>query len=136
MKFSMISAYMRQADIFAHMSKAQKRKVGCVIVVNDIVFPGYNGTPPGWDNQCEEACGTVTKGDVYHAEENALDKIAKSTLSSVGGVCFVTAAPCLPCAKRLNGAGIVAVYYRDVRDDTKGLEFLARCGIKVRRFNE
>ena len=125
--------HMSVAEQYARLSYAQRRQVGCVIIIDDIVVPGYNGTPTGWDNRCETADGSATLPHVIHAEQNALDKITRSTLSSVGASVFVTTAPCIECAKRLLGARVKEVFYRDVYRNEDGIDFLRRAGIHVER---
>lgn len=127
---------MKVAQAYAGLSYAQRRQVGCVIVIDDIVVPGYNGTPAGWDNRCEVPDGSATLPEVIHAEQNALDKIVRSTLSSVGASVFVTTAPCIECAKRLQGARVREVFYRDVYRNEDGIEFLRRAGIHVERVDD
>lgn len=95
MKDKFKRVHMAVAAQYAELSYAQRRKVGCVIVIDGMVFPGYNGTPEDWDNQCETEDGSKTLPEVIHAEQNALDKITRSTLSSVGASVFVTTAPAL-----------------------------------------
>lgn len=124
---------MSLAEQYARLSYAQRRQVGCVIVIDGIVVPGYNGTPSGWDNCCETADWSATLPHVIHAEQNALDKITRSTLSSVGASVFVTTAPCIECAKRLAGARVKAVFYRDIYRNEDGLEHLRKAGIHVER---
>ena len=105
-------AHMMAAQAYAGLSYAERRKVGCVIVKDEtIIGIGYNGTPPGWDNQCET--NGVTKPEVLHAEQNALDKVIRGTISSVGASVFVTTAPCIECAKRILGVGIWLKEKRD-----------------------
>ena len=126
----LVFAHMAAAEAYAQLSHATKRKVGAIIVKDDSVIGiGYNGTPAGWDNACEDEHG-VTKPEVMHAEQNALDKVTKGTVSSVNSAMFCTTAPCLECAKRIHGAGVVAVFYRDVgRNSVAGLAFLEAAGI-------
>lgn len=128
--------HMRVAEQYARLSYAQRRQVGCVIIIDDIVVPGYNGTPTGWDNRCETADGSATLPHVTHAEQNALDKITRSTLSSVGASVFVTTAPCIECAKRLEGARVKEVFYRDIYRNEDGLEHLRKAGIHVERIED
>lgn len=135
MKDKFKKVHMRVASDYAALSYATRRKVGCVIVVNDIVFPGYNGTPEGWNNACEGADGQ-TLPDVIHAEQNALDKITRSTLSSVGASVFVTTAPCIECAKRLHGAKVVEVFYREVYRNSDGIDFLRKAGVHVEQVED
>lgn len=132
MKAKFKLAHMRVAQVYADLSYAQRRKVGCVIVKDDtIIGIGYNGTPPGWENICEE--NGATKPEVIHAEQNALDKVIRGTISSVGASIFVTTAPCLECAKRIHGAGIREVYYLEVYRSDDGLKFLAKAGIHIEK---
>jgi dCMP deaminase len=129
-------AHMRAAGVYAELSYAQRRKVGCVVVKGDtIVAIGYNGTPPGWDNACEGVDGK-TIPEVIHAEQNALDKIMRSAVSSEGASVFVTTAPCIECAKRLLGARVKEVFYRDVYRTEEGLYFLQRAGIHTERIED
>lgn len=136
MKDKFKRVHMRVAEDYAQLSYANRRKVGCVIVIDGIVVPGYNGTPEGWDNTCETADGSATLPDVIHAEQNALDKVVRSTLSSVGASVFVTTAPCIECAKRLHGARVSEVFYREVYRSEEGIEFLRRAGIHVEQVKE
>lgn len=124
--------HMDVAEQYARLSYAKKRQVGCAIVIDGIVIPGYNGTPPGWDNRCEDDDGH-TFDYVIHAEQNALDKITRSGLSSVGADVFVTTAPCIICATRLHGAQVAAVYYRDEYKNNDGIDFLRKAGVPVER---
>lgn len=123
-------AHMLAARVYAGLSYAQRRKVGCVIVKDDtIIGIGYNGTPPGWDNRCEE--NGVTKPEVMHAEQNALDKVTRGTISSASSSLFVTTAPCMECAKRILGAGIREVYYSEIYRSDDGILFLMKAGVHV-----
>lgn len=129
----LVTAHMAAAEIYAQLSYATRRKVGCVIVKADtIIAIGYNGTPPGWNNACEGEDGK-TVAEVLHAEQNALDKIVRSTVSSEGATVFVTTAPCMECAKRLMGARVLKVYYRDVYRSDDGLKFLEQSGIQTEK---
>lgn len=133
MKDKFKTVHMNVAEQYARLSYAQRRQVGCVIIIDDIVVPGYNGTPTGWDNRCETADGSATLPHVIHAEQNALDKITRSTLSSVGASVFVTTAPCMECSKRLLGAQVKEVFYRDEYKNRDGIEFLSAAGIHVEK---
>lgn len=135
MKDKFKTVHMNVAEQYARLSYAQRRQVGCVIIIDDIVVPGYNGTPSGWDNRCETADGSATLPHVIHAEQNALDKITRSALSSVGASVFVTTAPCIECAKRLEGARVKEVFYRDIYKNEDGLEHLRKAGIHVERIS-
>lgn len=124
-----LEAHMEAAQAYAKLSRASRRKVGAIIVKDgSTIGIGWNGTPPGWDNSCEGPDGH-TLPEVIHAEQNALDKIMRSTNSSVGAVLFVTTAPCEECAKRIIGAQIAAVFYREEYRNADGLALLARDGI-------
>jgi dCMP deaminase len=139
-----IDAYMDTADRFAQLSSAVRLKVGAVVVKDHrIISIGYNGMPAGWDNVCEEVVTPSlpyiqgdgptlkTKDEVYHAEENAILKLAKSHDGGDGASLFCTHAPCVQCAKLIFGSGINSVYYRQAYRDTKGVEFLEKCGVEV-----
>lgn len=134
--------YIDIATRVAEMSSAVRLKVGCIIVKDDkIISLGYNGTPSGWDNNCEDIISEVweepdlhnlkTKPEVLHAESNALCKVAKSTESAAGAALFVTHAPCMECAKLIYQSGINSVYYRSGYRDTSGLEFLEKCKVNL-----
>lgn len=125
---------MKFAVAVSELSHCERRKVGCIIVNDHNFVYGYNGTPEGWDNCCEE--DDVTKEEVLHAESNALSKIAKSPISSEGASLFVTLSPCLHCAKMIHQAGIKEVYYKEEYRITDGIEFLKKCGIIVEQFGE
>jgi dCMP deaminase len=140
MKQKWIDAFMDTADRFAQLSSSRRLHVGAVVVKeNRIISIGYNGTPAGWDNNCENEFGLdfngnptlVTKDEVIHAEANAISKLARSNDSGLGGAMFITHAPCVDCAKLIYGAGINTVYYRNSYRDTSGLDFLIKCDIGV-----
>lgn len=129
MKLRQKIAYMKTAKVFAELSYCKRRQVGCVIVKgNNIVSIGYNGTPSGHDNCCEDE-DFNTKSNVIHAEANALRKIR----DAYGCTVFVTTAPCLSCAKLLVEAGIDRVYYSDIYRSTEGLFYLNDNGVFVER---
>ena len=105
--------YIRMAGIWAENSYCQRRKVGCLVVkVNMIISDGYNGTPSGFENVCEDE-NNVTKPYVLHAEANAITKIARSGNSSEGATMYVTASPCIECAKLIIQSGIRRVVYSE-----------------------
>jgi len=163
MKEKFIDAYMKTAGVFAELSTATKLKVGAIVVKdNRIISIGYNGTPAGWDNICEDKVypdpllgdydqhpdefekqfpftdengryQLKTKPEVMHAERNALDKLAKGTDGGNGAYMFITHAPCLECAKSIFGAGIKEVFYKSEYRTVDGLNFLNRCNIKVNK---
>ena len=152
--------YADIAQRTAMLSRAVRLKVGAIVVKdNRILSIGFNGTPTGWDNECEYKdymdgdaggwlnasdieerwplqdkdgrYGLKTKPEVMHAERNAIDKLAKCSESSVDSVIFVTHAPCMECAKSIHGAGIKKLYYSTDYRDTSGIDFLRKCDIEV-----
>jgi dCMP deaminase len=136
MKQKFIDLYMNLAESVSQMSTAVKLKVGTVIVKDHTITYGYNGTPSGWDNNCETVLpdGSLkTKPEVLHSEANALSKIAKSTVSSEGATLFCTHAPCIDCAKMIHQAGIFSVYYRNEYKSTDGINFLEKSGITIQK---
>jgi dCMP deaminase len=132
-KDKFIQAHMKAAEVYASLSSAQRLKVGAVVVKdNRIISIGYNGTPSGWDNGCEDENGQ-TKKEVIHAEANAILKLAASSESGQDAALFITHAPCMDCAKLIYGAGIRNVFYRQQYRNTEGEDFLSRCGVSVRK---
>lgn len=134
MKEKWIEAYLDVAERFAQLSPARKLNVGAVVVQNHrIISIGYNGTPPGWDNQCEDINPITqeleTKPEVIHAEANALLKLARDGESGQGATLFCTHAPCINCAKLIYGVRINSVYYRNVYKNDDGVQFLNKCGV-------
>ena len=154
------SVYMQNAYQFAELSYANRRKVGCVIVKDkQVISFGYNGTPHGFDNECEEASivyyenpdiavdlmeqgyecnngvcnkrGAITKPEVLHAESNAIMKVAKSTMSCDGAELYTTTCPCFGCAKLIIQSGISKVYYTETYRDMSGVDLLRKAGIVV-----
>jgi dCMP deaminase len=129
MKRKWRDAYIDVAERFSQLSTAKRLKVGAVVVKDHrIISIGYNGTPEGWDNNCENEDDT-TKPEVIHAEMNCIQKLAKSSESGAGAIMFVTHGPCISCAKAIHGAGIVKVFYKNLYRDRSGLDFLQKCGI-------
>jgi dCMP deaminase len=123
--------YLRMAQIWAENSYCQRRKVGALIVKNKmIISDGYNGTPSGFENVCEDEAG-ITKPYVMHAEANAITKIARSNNSSEGSTMYVTASPCIECAKLIIQAGIKRVIYSEKYRLVDGLELLQKAGVEV-----
>ena len=123
--------YIRMAGIWAENSYCTRRQVGALIVKNQrIISDGYNGTPSGFENICEDDNG-VTKPYVLHAEANAITKIARSNNSSDGATLYVTASPCIECAKLIIQSGIKRVVYSEKYRLEDGLELLQRAGIEV-----
>ncbi len=123
--------YIRMASIWAENSYCKRRQVGALIVKDKmIISDGYNGTPSGFENVYEEE-NNVTKPYVLHAEANAITKIARSNNSSNGATMYVTASPCIECAKLIIQAGIKRVVYSEKYRLEDGVELLKRAGIEV-----
>lgn len=123
--------YMRMARIWAENSYCNRRKVGALLVKNKmIISDGYNGTPSGFENHCEDE-NNVSKPYVLHAEANAITKIARSNNSSDGATLYVTASPCIECAKLIIQSGIKRVVYGENYRIMDGLELLKRANIEV-----
>ncbi len=122
--------YLRMAAIWAENSYCKRRQVGAILVKGQmIISDGFNGTPAGFENVCETPEG-VTKPYVLHAEANAITKVARSNNSSQGSTLYVTASPCLECAKLIIQAGITRVVYNELYRITDGLDLLNRAGIE------
>jgi len=123
--------YLRMAAVWAENSYCQRRQVGALIVKDKmIISDGYNGTPSGFENQCEDENGS-TKLYVLHAEANAITKIACSNNNSMGATLYVTASPCIECAKLIIQAGIKRVVYSEQYRLTEGVELLQRANIEL-----
>lgn len=123
--------YLRMARIWAENSYCQRRKVGALIVKdNSIISDGYNGTPSGFENICEDEDG-LTKQYVLHAEANAITKVAASTNNCYGATLYTTAAPCIECAKLIVQCGIKRVVYCEAYRLLDGVELLQQAGIEV-----
>ena len=142
MKKKWVDAFMDTAERFAQLSSAKRLQVGAVVVKdNRIISIGYNGMPAGWTNVCEEVIEvhedggviTKTKDEVIHAEANAIAKLARDGESGLHTDLFCTHAPCIQCAKIIYGAGVKKVYYRESYRDTKGLDFLEKCGVGIEK---
>ena len=126
--------YLIMAETWAQLSKAQRKKVGCLIVKDGcIISDGFNGTPCGFNNSCEnrEELFLVTKPEVLHAESNAITKLAKSTQSSLGATMYITINPCIECAKLIIQSGITRVVYKDFYKDYQGINLLQKTKIKI-----
>lgn len=122
--------YLRMAPIWAENSYCQRRKVGAILVKDKmIISDGYNGTPAGFENVCEDTDG-VTKPYVLHAEANAISKVARSNNSSEESTLYVTASPCLECSKLIIQAGIRRVVFNDLYRLSDGIDLLRRAGIE------
>lgn len=123
--------YLRMASIWAENSYCKRRQVGALIVKDKmIISDGYNGTPTGFENVCEDEDGN-TKAYVLHAEANAITKVAKSNQSSEGAILYITASPCIECAKLIIQAGIQRVVYSDKYRCEEGIELLERAEVKT-----
>jgi dCMP deaminase len=150
MKANLMKAHLQVAEIYAELSYAKRLKVGSIIVKNErIISIGYNGTPAGWDNNCEDEIALAqkeispgvydlvyryelkTKPEVIHAEANAIAKLARSSESGEGAEMFITHAPCMECAKLIYTSGISHVFYRNTYRDNSGVEFLQKCKVEV-----
>lgn len=127
-------SYLKMAQVWSENSYCVRRKVGALIVKDKmIISDGYNGTPAGFENVCENELGQ-TKSYVLHAEANAITKVAKSNNSSEGATLYVTDAPCMECSKLIIQAGIRRVVYSKDYRNTEGLELLERAGIEICKY--
>ena len=123
--------YLRMARVWAENSYCQRRQVGALVVKEGmIISDGYNGTPSGFENVCEDEQG-LTKPYVLHAEANAITKLARSSNNSDGATIYITASPCIECAKLIIQAGIKRVVYGEKYRLADGIELLERAGIEV-----
>ena len=124
-------AYLRMADEWGKLSYCERKQVGAIIVKDRmIISDGYNGTPTGFENYCEDEEG-YTKWYVLHAEANAITKVASSTQSCKGGTLYITLSPCKGCSKLIHQAGIKRVVFKNAYKDTSGVKFLEKAGIDV-----
>ena len=124
-------AYLKMAREWGNLSYCERRKVGALIVKDRmIISDGYNGTPTGMENICEDE-ENYTKWYVLHAEANAIMKVASSTQSCSGATLYVTLSPCKDCSKLIYQAGIVRVVYIEQYKDTTGIDFLKDAGVEV-----
>ena len=127
--------YLRMARIWAENSYCQRRKVGALVVKDKmIISDGYNGTPSGFENVCEDE-NNVTHPYVLHAEANAITKLARSSNNSDGATLYVTASPCIECAKLIIQSGIKRVIYAEKYRLTDGIDLLERANIEVKYLN-
>ena len=123
--------YLRMARIWAENSYCQRRQVGALVVKDKmIISDGYNGTPTGFENICEDE-NNVSKPYVLHAEANAITKLARSNNNSDGATIYITASPCIECAKLIIQAGIKRVVYGEKYRLTDGIDLLKRAGIEL-----
>jgi dCMP deaminase len=124
-------AYLRIAKEWGNLSYCQRKKVGAIIVKNKmIISDGYNGTPSGFENCCEEEDG-LTKWYVLHAEANAISKVARSTQSCEGATLYITLSPCKDCSKLIHQSGIKRLVYHEEYKDCSGINFLRKAGVEV-----
>ncbi len=128
--------YLEMAAIWAKNSYCKRRQVGALLVKDKmIISDGFNGTPAGFENQCEDE-NDVTKPYVLHAEANAITKVAKSGNSSEGATLYITTSPCIECAKLIIQSGIKRVVYSEEYRKSEGIELLKRANIKVENFKD
>jgi len=124
-------AYLRIAREWGQLSYCRRKKVGAIIVKDRmIISDGYNGTPSGFENCCEDD-DNVTKWYVLHAEANAILKVARSTQSCEGATLYITMSPCKDCSKLIHQAGIKRVVFQNAYKDNSGIEFLEKAGVEV-----
>lgn len=124
-------AYLRIAKEWSKLSYCQRKQVGAIIVRDRmIISDGYNGTPSGFENCCEEEDG-LTKWYVLHAEANAILKVARSTQSCEGATLYITLSPCKDCSKLIHQSGIKRVVYHEEYKDCSGIDFLRKAGVEV-----
>lgn len=129
-------AYLRIANEWGKLSHCKRRQVGAIIVKERmIISDGYNGTPSGFENNCEDQEG-LTKWFVLHAEANAILKVAGSTQSCKDATLYITMSPCKDCSKLIHQAGIKRVVYENNYKDNAGLEFLERAGVEIQHITE
>ena len=127
--------YLRMARIWAENSYCERRKVGALVVKDKtIISDGYNGTPSGFENVCEDE-NNITKPYVLHAEANAITKLARSSNNSDGSTLYVTAAPCIECSKLIIQAGIKRVVYGEKYRLDDGIKLLTKANIEVGQIN-
>jgi len=126
-------AYLKMALEWGKLSYCKRRKVGALIVKDRmIISDGYNGTPTGFENFCEDE-ENYTKWYVLHAEANAITKVASSAQSSKGATLYVTLSPCRDCSKLIFQSGIIRVVYHEEYKDRSGLDFLIKAGVEVKQ---
>ena len=129
-------AYLRIAQEWGKLSHCKRKQVGALIVKDRmIISDGYNGTPTGFENYCEDDEG-YTKWYVLHAEANAILKVASSTQSCKGSTLYITLSPCKECSKLIHQAGIIRVVYQNGYKDDSGLQFLTKAGIELEHIED
>lgn len=128
-------SYLSMCKTWSLLSKARRKKVGCLIVKDGaIISDGYNGTPRGFDNNCEtRGVGDTlyTKPEVLHAESNAITKLAKSTQSSEGATMYITISPCVECSKLIIQSGIKRVVFNKIYKNDEGIKLLKKANIEI-----
>ena len=125
------NSYLKMAKVWGDLSYCKRRKVGALIVKDRmIISDGYNGTPSGFENICEDD-DNYTKWYVLHAEANAIMKVAASTQSTNGATLYITLSPCKECSKLIHQSGIKRVVYCEEYKDTSGLDFLKKAGVEL-----
>lgn len=135
-QYNLDKRYMKMARIWAENSYCERRKVGALLVKNKmIISDGYNGTPSGFENCCEDE-NNLSKPYVLHAEANAISKIARSHNSSDGATLYVTASPCMECSKLIIQSGIKRVIYGEKYRIMDGVDLLDRAGVEVVYLND
>lgn len=126
------AAYLKMAQTWGQLSYCERKKVGALIVKDRmIISDGYNGTPSGFENICEDEAH-YTKWYVLHAEANAILKVAASTQSCRGATLYITLSPCKECSKLIHQSGIIRVVYSKAYKDISGLEFLEKAGVELK----
>lgn len=129
-------AYLRIAREWGQLSYCKRKQVGAIIVKDRmIISDGYNGTPTGFDNCCEDEEG-LTRWDVLHAEANAILKVARSTQSCEGATLYITLSPCKECSKLIHQSGIKRVVYQTGYRDDSGIQFLKKAGVIIEHIPE
>ncbi|KGK32198.1 MULTISPECIES: deoxycytidylate deaminase [Cellulophaga] len=129
-------AYLRMASEWGKLSFCKRKQVGAIIVKDRmIISDGYNGTPTGFENHCEDEEG-YTKWYVLHAEANAISKVASSTQSCNGATLYITLSPCKECSKLIHQSGIKRVVYQNGYKDDSGLQFLQKAGVELVHLSE
>jgi dCMP deaminase len=132
-QFRLDTVYLKMAQVWATNSHCKRSQVGCLVVKDKtIVSDGYNGTPTGFPNICEDE-NNQTLSSVLHAEANAITKLAMNTVTSSGSTMYVTLSPCYMCAKAIINAGVSEVRYTNEYRDRSGIELLEKHGIKITR---
>ena len=129
-------AYLKMALEWSKLSYCERRQVGSLIVKDKmIISDGYNGTPSGFENFCEDENG-YTKWYVLHAEANAILKVASSTHACQGATLYITMSPCQGCSKLIHQAGIKRVVYMEAYKDTSGVDFLKKAGVSITQISD